>query len=64
MKIVDPVEMLRNRVTTRGDQKTLANEIGISQTYLCDLLAGRRAVAKKVLDYLGLERVVIQRNQR
>lgn len=42
-------------------QSEAAGFIGISPQYLSDMLAGKRAIGEKVLQWLGLERVVIYR---
>lgn len=52
----DVLEMLRYRVS-RSTQKKVAEEIGISQQYLCDILKERRVVPDRVGLYLGFDRV-------
>lgn len=47
-----------------GTQKELAEEIGVSQAFLSDVLAGHREPTGKILDYLGLERVTVYRRKR
>lgn len=52
----EPREMLVRRLGTRT-QKELAEEIGVSQAYLCDVLKGNRSgYGKKILIYLGLRK--------
>lgn len=52
-------EMLRSLVTYEGGQQQLANRLGVSPQYLCDVLAGRREPGNKLLSGLGCKRVVI-----
>lgn len=54
------VVMLRSHVEAEGTQLALAQKIGISASWLCDILCGARAPAGKVLDYLGLERKAVK----
>jgi transcriptional regulator with XRE-family HTH domain len=50
--------LVRLRAALRaGEQRALAERVGISPQHLCDLLRGRRDPAGKVLEYLGLEPV-------
>ncbi|MCK7461164.1 MAG: helix-turn-helix domain-containing protein [Sphingobacterium sp.] len=41
-----------------GSQKALARHLGISPTYLCDVIKGKREAGTTVLEALGLVRVV------
>ena len=53
------LDYLRERAgQERGGKAALAKELGISRQYLNDVLSGYREPGKKVLDALGLERVV------
>ena len=45
----------------RRTQLGLAQEIGVSLPFLNDILHGKREPSGKVLEYLGLERVVTYR---
>lgn len=45
----------------RYDQLSLARKLGISAQYLNDILHGRREPGESVLEYLGLEKIVIYR---
>ena len=49
------LKRLRELIAERGDQRKTASFLGISETYLSDVLAGRRSPGKKVLTKLGLE---------
>jgi hypothetical protein len=53
----NPVSELRQRVG-ESSQIKVARDLGISQQYLCDVLADRRKPGKKILAALGLERLV------
>ena len=57
--IVDAVKALEFEV--RGNQSQWAKEHDVSPAYVSDVLAGRRDPGKKILDALGLERVVTYR---
>lgn len=59
----DPLAMLKRRQGTRS-QKALAEELGITPSYLCDVLQRRRDPGPQVLRALGLERVVTYREIR
>lgn len=52
--------ILRQRAAELNSQKALADEIGISSSWLSDILLGHRAPANRVLAYLGLERKAIR----
>ena len=49
---------LHDKIREAGDQKTLAKQLGVSQSHLSDVLNGRREPADKILTGLGLRRVV------
>ena len=53
------LEALRDAVTAAGSQRAAAARIGVSQAYLGDVLAGRRALGSRILGALGLRRVVL-----
>ena len=50
------VRILRSRVTSLGSQRAAAVALGISQSYLSDLLRGTRKAGPKILSILGLVR--------
>lgn len=60
-------EQVRNKLWTaigkppRHTQPQLARRLGISAQYLHDILHGRREPGESVLEFLGLEKVVIYR---
>ena len=51
---------IQDAVAEAGSRKELAKQWGISQQYLSDLLRGRREASDRILDKLGLIRVVIE----
>lgn len=53
--------LLRNKVIDYGTQKLAAEALGVSQTIICHTLQGRSEIQPKLLDALGLERVVTYR---
>lgn len=55
-----PIAVLRRRLQGKT-QAALAEELGVSEAHLSDLLTGRRAIGPTVLKALGLERVVVFR---
>lgn len=44
-----------------GNQKRLAAQLDVSESYLSDVMTGRREPGEKLLEALGLERVVTYR---
>jgi transcriptional regulator with XRE-family HTH domain len=54
----DVLNMLRSHISDERSQKDLAREIGVSETYVSLVLAGKRQPGPKVLTFLGLRRVV------
>lgn len=56
---------LRAIVKTRRTQASLAEEIGISRSFLNEVIKGSRPPTGKILDYLGLraETVYIQKGE-
>lgn len=57
MSDIDPLDIIRTRIGS-GSQVALAQEMGVSPTYLGDVIHGRKEPGKKILDALGLKRVV------
>ncbi len=57
----DPLTALTALIAAEGSQIAAARVLGIGQSYLSDLLNGRRLFSAKILDALGLERVVVQK---
>lgn len=60
MKIdVDAVARLRAVITEAGSQRNAAAKLNIAESYLSDLLRGRRSFSDAMLEKLGLRRTVI-----
>jgi len=57
----DPIAMLRARLTADFNQSALADEMGISDQYLSEILRQKRPPSERILEFLGLERVVTYR---
>lgn len=55
-----PVEMLRRAIKEAGTQARLAEQWGVSQAYISDMLNKRRGFSDAVLARLGLRRVVVK----
>jgi hypothetical protein len=56
---IEPVfTALRAVVTRAGTMRAAALEMGVSLSYISDVLAGKRLPGKKVLNALGLRKVV------
>jgi transcriptional regulator with XRE-family HTH domain len=53
----NPLLELRHLLESRS-QVDVAKQLGISTQYLSDILHDRRQLGKKILDGMGLERVV------
>lgn len=60
MAKADPVRELRKLVQEMGTQKAVAAYLGLSQTFIADLLGGRRKFPDAVLEKLGLRREVVR----
>lgn len=59
----DVLDRLRAAVQAAGSQRAYAEQIGVSQTYLSDVLTGNRAPGEKILNALSLEAVVMYREK-
>lgn len=59
----NPVTELQSRVD-RSSQADVAKQLGVSPQYLNDVLRSRRAIGKKILSAMGLERVVAYRKRK
>jgi DNA-binding transcriptional regulator YdaS (Cro superfamily) len=53
----DIIQIIRERIG-KGSQRDFAQLLGVSPSYLSDVLKGRRDAGPKVLAALGLKRVV------
>ena len=56
-------DMLKKRITYHVRQKSIAKALGVSQSYLCDFLAGKREVGPKILKALKFEIVPYYRRK-
>lgn len=62
MTATNEIRALEQLVTESRTQTEAADYLGISQGHLSDMLRGRRAVSKTILEKLGLRRrVVVER---
>lgn len=59
----DIMERLRAAITAAGSQRSFADQHKISLQYVNDVLRGRREPGQKILDALGIERVVNYREK-
>lgn len=57
----DILDRLRAAIEQVGSQRAFADQHGISLQYVNDVLRKRREPGQKILDALGIERVVIYR---
>ena len=58
MKIIDPVAVLRSRLST-CTQADLARQAGISPGYINDVLHGRKSPSERLLSVIGVRRVYV-----
>lgn len=57
------LNMVRIGVEVEGSQKAYAKRVGLSESYLSDVLNKRRDISPRILKHLGLERVVYYRRK-
>jgi transcriptional regulator with XRE-family HTH domain len=57
-------EELRARLKSMGKTTVVAMEAGVAQSYLSEAANGKVPLGPKLLDYLGVERVVIYREKQ
>ena len=55
------LNMVRIGIQAEGSQKAYAKRVGLSESYLSDVLNRRRDISPRILKHLGLERVVYYR---
>jgi lambda repressor-like predicted transcriptional regulator len=60
---MDPLKILEQRRNGRTIA-ALSRELGVSPAYLSDVLNGNREPGPKIIDALGLERVVTYRKKK
>lgn len=49
------IELIKGRIKLVGTQAAFAKKVGITPSYLCDILQEKRSIGIKVLKYLNLE---------
>lgn len=54
---LDPIVLIREFVEAFGSQRAFALHCKISESFLSDILSGRRAITDNVLNAVGLRRV-------
>lgn len=65
MKTIDQVlDDLRLAISKVGTQKEFAKKIGVSTPYLNDVLQGNRSPGDKVLNALGLAKIIVYVKRR
>ena len=57
---MDPIKILRRRIA-QSTLRAVARDLGISPAYLSDAMHGNRDPGPKILEALGLERIVTYR---
>jgi predicted transcriptional regulator len=58
---VDPVAVLRALVVEYGSQTAVGAVLGVSPSFVSDLLLGRRTFSKRLLARMGLKPVIVRR---
>jgi len=58
MTASDVRDLLRSACATAGSQQAWAREHGVSPQYVGDVILGRREPGDKILDGLGIKKVV------
>jgi DNA-binding transcriptional regulator YdaS (Cro superfamily) len=60
LKEIDPRTRLQAVVGRYPTQQDAAAELGISPSYLSDMLAGKRNISDRILAWIGLRATVVQ----
>lgn len=55
------IGMVQIAIKVDGSQKAFAKRVGLSESYLSDVLNKRRDISPRILKFLGLERVISYR---
>lgn len=63
MDATDVLELVKRGVEGAGSQKDFATAHGMSQGFLHDVLNGRRDLSDKVLEAVGVERIITYRRK-
>jgi hypothetical protein len=58
LTVEDVLELIRQDVKACGTQQAFASKVGITQGYVNDILKRKREPGPKILDALGLRKVV------
>jgi len=58
LTVEDVLELMRREVKACGSQQAFASKVGITQGYVNDILKRKRELGPKILDALGLRKVV------
>jgi transcriptional regulator with XRE-family HTH domain len=61
--MIDPIRILRESLNS-SSQSAMARKIGISPQFLSDVLNEKRGPGDRILDYLGIEKVVTYRRRK
>lgn len=59
LTIEDVLDLLRREVKGVGTQEAFAEKAGVTQQYVGDILRGQRKPGEKILDALGLQKVIV-----
>jgi len=54
--MIEPIEVLKGKLKSKS-QRQLAEELGLSASYIADVVHRRRPPSERLLDALGLEMV-------
>ena len=60
----DVIERLRAAIDAAGSQVAFAEKHGVSLQYVNDVVRGRREPGQKILDALGIEKLVVYREKQ
>jgi transcriptional regulator with XRE-family HTH domain len=61
--VMDPIKILKARIAKQSGS-AVAKELGVSPAYLSDVMRGKREPGPKILEPLGLVRVVTYRRKQ
>lgn len=60
----NPLTALQEFVVAKGSQKSAAAELGVSPSFLNDILQGHRQVSDKILSQLKMRRAIIRETRK
>ncbi|GJD97491.1 hypothetical protein OCOJLMKI_4722 [Methylobacterium iners] len=55
----DPQDVLRAAIEEEGSASAVARRLGVSPAYLLDVRHGRRPASNRLLEAMGLRRVIV-----